>query len=78
MLGGSFSTFLAGYSLLKASIYQVETGQKAFKFNKFTGVREETFNEGWHLKVPWLERPVIYNVKSQPLQQESSTGSKDL
>ena len=77
-MGGGFSALLGAYSLARASIYQVETGQKAFKFNKFLGVREETYNEGWHLKIPYFERAVIYNVKSQPLQQESSTGSKDL
>ena len=67
LFGGGFSTLLAAYSLAKASIYQVETGQKAFKFNKFSGVMPSTYSEGWHLKIPYFERAVIYNVKSQPL-----------
>ena len=42
----------------------VDTGCKAFKFNKFSGVCEGTYKEGYHLKMPWLEKQVIYNVKS--------------
>jgi len=53
----------------------VDTGHKAFKFNKISGVRMETYKEGFHLKMPWLEFPVIYNVKSQPTKIESTTGS---
>ena len=67
LLGGGFSSLLAMYSLGKASIYQVDTGQKAFKFNKFSGCMPTTYDEGWHLKIPYFERAVIYNVKSQPL-----------
>jgi len=57
-------TFLSGYLVLKQGIYYVDTGHKAFKFNKFSGVGESTFKEGYHLKFPWLEKQVIYNVKS--------------
>lgn len=63
---------------VKSAVYNVNTGQKAFKFNKFSGVMMTTYNEGWHLKIPYLEKPVIYNVKSQPTKIESSTGTKDL
>ena len=42
----------------------VDTGHKAFKFNKFSGVMDATYKEGYHLKFPWLEKQVIYNVKS--------------
>lgn len=53
----------------------VDTGHKAFKFNKFNGVRDEIYREGFHFKIPYLERPVIFNVKSQPTKIESTTGS---
>ena len=72
-------TFISGYLVLKQGIYYgksillfnliyvlilVDTGHKAFKFNKFSGVMENTYKEGYHLKFPWLEKQVIYNVKS--------------
>jgi|TARA_B110000977_G_C10863531_1_gene410728 hypothetical protein len=55
-----------GTTILKSAIYTVDTGQKAFKFNALSGVMETTYKEGYHLKIPYLEKPIIYNVKSQP------------
>jgi len=66
------------YSFGKSAIFNVETGQKAFKFNKITGVRDETLREGLHFKMPLLEKPVIFNVKSTASNFDSKTGSKDL
>jgi len=63
-LGGGISSLAMLYGLGKASIYYVDTGHKAFKFNKIAGVRETTFKEGWHLKIPMIEKAIIYNVKS--------------
>lgn len=51
----------------------------AFKFNKYSGVGANTFKEGWHFKIPWLERQVIYSVRST--HQTFTSGncnSKDL
>lgn len=50
----------------------------AFKFNKITGVKENVVKEGIHVKIPMIERPIIYNTKSQPIEYKSLTGSKDL
>lgn len=77
-LGGGISSIAMMYALGKASVYYVDTGHRAFKFNKISGVRMNTVKEGWHLKTPWLEKAVIYNVKSQPTKIESTTGSLDL
>jgi prohibitin 2 len=63
---------------VKQGLYTVETGHKAFKFNKITGVRDTTYAEGLHFKIPYLEKAIIYNVKSQPTQIKSITGSHDL
>jgi len=48
--------------MLKSSLYFVDTGHQALKFNKLTGVGSLTYKEGYHLMVPWFERPIIYNV----------------
>lgn len=42
----------------------VDTGHKAFLFNKFSGVKMTTMKEGLHFRIPFLENPVIYNVKT--------------
>ena len=56
--------------------YIVDTGHKGFKFNKVTGLQPTIFREGYHLRIPWFEIPIVYNVKSQPKNFESKAGSK--
>jgi prohibitin 2 len=56
----------------------VDTGHRAIKFSKLTGVGEKVFKEGYHLMLPWFERPIIYDVRTHPQTIKSVTGSKDL
>ena len=77
-LGGVLSMAFGAYQMKNSCIYYVNTGEKAFKFSKLTGVKMTTVKEGYHLKTPWLENEVIYNVKSQPTKIDTMTGSKDL
>lgn len=56
----------------------VETGHRAIKFNSVTGVRENILREGWHWKMPFLERPIIYDVRTIPTTIKSMTGSKGI
>ena len=78
LAGGALSTLALLYGGAKSAVFYVDTGHKGFKFNKISGVRMNTVKEGWHLKTPWLESAVIFNVKSQPTKIESTTGSLDL
>ena len=64
MLGGGLGTTLLGGYLLKKCMYSVDTGEKAIKFNKIYGVREQVYKEGFHLLMPFIESPIIFNVKS--------------
>ena len=64
--------------IVKSSVYQVETGHKAFIFNRLSGVRMSTVSEGYHIKIPYLEKVVDYNVKASPSMVASKTGSRDL
>uniref|UniRef100_A0A7S3FZG2 Prohibitin n=1 Tax=Strombidium rassoulzadegani TaxID=1082188 RepID=A0A7S3FZG2_9SPIT len=77
-LGGVVSSLFGVYLFGKSAIYYVDTGHKAVKFNKITGMREDTYREGYHLLLPFIEKPVIYSVKSQPTKIECTTGSNDL
>jgi prohibitin 2 len=56
----------------------VEPGHRAIKFNSISGVGETTYREGYNLKLPLLERPIIYDVRTHPKSIKSATGSKDL
>jgi len=63
-LSGIFGMATTAYLMKNQCIYYINTGEKGFKFNKYSGVRPTTYKEGYHLKAPWLEKEVIYNVKS--------------
>mmetsp|Transcript_33126 Transcript_33126/g.43625 ORF Transcript_33126/g.43625 Transcript_33126/m.43625 type:complete len:292 (+) Transcript_33126:44-919(+) len=64
----------AGYN----SFYTVEGGHRSVKFNRLTGIGEKVYEEGMHFMIPWLERPIIYDVRTRPRNLQSLTGSKDL
>lgn len=42
------------------------------------GVKPEIYPEGTHLKIPWFETPVVYDVRAKPRNVASLTGTKDL
>jgi len=63
---------------LYSSIYRVEGGFKAIKFNRFTGVGSTVYPDGINFLIPFIERPIIFDVRSNPESISSLTGSKDL
>lgn len=58
--------------------FDVPSGHKAVMFNRVTGLREQTYGEGIHARVPWFEYPTIYDVRTRPRNISSLTGSRDL
>lgn len=54
----------------------MEGGQKAIIFSRYSGVLPEVHGEGWHLRVPWLHIPHVFNVRTRPTSIPSLTGSK--
>ncbi|CDW72750.1 UNKNOWN [Stylonychia lemnae] len=62
----------------KYTIFHVDTGHGAIVFNKIYGVKNQVYKEGWHLMMPWFERPIVYDLQSRPLTLKSVTGSQDL
>lgn len=71
---------LGGAALYGAthSLFNVEGGHRAIIFNRIVGMKEEVYEEGTHLMVPWFERPIIYDVRARPSLVQSQSGSKDL
>lgn len=67
----------AGYGI-NQSMYTVEGGHRAIIFSRLGGIKNETFAEGLHLRLPWFHYPIIYDIRSRPRKISSPTGSKDL
>ncbi|PVU88687.1 hypothetical protein BB561_005737 [Smittium simulii] len=60
------------------SLYNVDGGHRAIKYSRLNGVMYEIHGEGTHFKIPWIETPIIYDVRAKPRSIQSLTGSKDL
>ncbi|KAF2466036.1 uncharacterized protein BDR25DRAFT_306258 [Lindgomyces ingoldianus] len=68
----------AAAALIQASIYDVKGGTRAVIFDRLSGVKETVVNEGTHFLVPWLQRSIIFDVRTRPRNISTTTGSKDL
>ncbi|GJQ11524.1 hypothetical protein GpartN1_g4673.t1 [Galdieria partita] len=69
------ATAAIGY---KYGLYNVDGGHRAVIFNKFTGVRPKVYGEGTHVRIPFFDVPIIYDVRAKPRSVQSLTGSRDL
>jgi len=76
IFGTSVLTFF-GFAAY-GSLYNVDGGHRGVVFNRITGVRQKVYGEGTHFIIPFVEKPVTYNVRSRPRNISSPTGSKDL
>lgn len=68
----------AGVALLQSSIYDVKGGSRAVIFDRLSGVKETVSNEGTHFLIPWLQKAIVYDVRTKPRNISTTTGSKDL
>ncbi|KAJ3218203.1 Prohibitin-2, subunit of the prohibitin complex (Phb1p-Phb2p) [Clydaea vesicula] len=63
---------------INASLFNVEGGQRAIKFSRFSGVKDDVYVEGTHFFLPWFETPIVYDIRAKPRNVASLTGTKDL
>jgi len=77
IIGTAITLGILGYGTLQ-SLYNVEGGHRAVIFNKLTGVKQIVVNEGTHFRIPFIEYPIIYDIRSRPRQIPTFSGSKDL
>lgn len=67
-----------GVVAFNSSIYDVRGGSRAVIFDRISGVKESVINEGTHFLIPWLQRAIVYDVRTKPRNISTNTGSKDL
>lgn len=65
-------------SVVNSALYNVDGGHRAVMFDRFRGVLPAVTGEGTHFMVPWVQKPIIFDVRSRPKNVPSITGSKDL
>ncbi len=74
-------------SFAQSALYDVRGGSRAVIFDRLSGVKKDVVQEGTHFLVPWLQKAIIYDVRTkvylptfnvQPRNISTTTGSKDL
>lgn len=75
---GGLALTVGGYVLVNHCMYNVEGGHRAVVYSRLSGMSQVVKGEGTHFKLPWLQRPYIYNVRSTPRNIKSKSGSQDL
>jgi prohibitin 2 len=60
------------------SMFTVEGGHRAVKFNYLFGLSSHVYAEGTHFLLPYLEYRVDYSVRVTPRNISAKVGSKDL
>jgi len=76
--GGAVTVGILG-SCFAASLYNVDPGHRAIIFDRIAGVRQVTKGEGSHLRIPILQIPYMFDVRTRPrLIPNQKTGTKDL
>lgn len=45
-------------------------------FDRFSGVKPNVTGEGTHFLIPWVQRPIIFDIRSTPRVVTTITGSK--
>jgi prohibitin 2 len=41
-------------------------------------MKSQVYNEGLNFNIPWFERPIVYDIRTRPVNLQTLTGSKDL
>lgn len=65
-------------TLAQGAMYDVEGGKRAVIFDRLNGVQPNVIGEGTHFVIPWLQKPIIYDVRTKAKVMATTTGSKDL
>lgn len=76
-LGAVAGAAVMGYGAMN-SFYTVPGGHRAVVFNRFVGMKDDFYGEGLNFNIPWVERPIIFDIRTRPVNLQTLTGSKDL
>ncbi|EGD75383.1 prohibitin-2 [Salpingoeca rosetta] len=77
LIGGLIGLGTAAYGV-NESIFTVDGGHRAVIYSRLSGVTDSVLGEGVHFRIPWLQRPIIYDIRAKAKRITSLTGTKDL
>jgi prohibitin 1 len=69
---------LSGASIVASNcFFIVDAGECAIKYDRLFGVLPTTYGEGLHTLIPFIQKPLVYDVKIRPREIQTRSGTKD-
>eukprot|EP01031_Cornospumella_fuschlensis_P039255 gene39255-47774_t len=59
-------------------LFDVDAGTRAVIFDKINGIQDKVVGEGTHFRIPYIQVPIIMDIRARPRSINSVTGTKDL
>lgn len=77
LVGAGVALTVIGPSL--GLFYIVDPGERAIVFNKFSGgIQDYVIGEGIHMRIPFVQDIIKYDIRLKPFEYPTFTGTKDL
>jgi len=67
-----------GGTVAQTALYDVDGGERVVIFDRFRGIQPGVIGEGTHFLIPFVQKPIMFDIKSRPRSIPTITGSKDL
>lgn len=76
-VGALVTAVALGYGATNC-FFTIDGGHRAVMFNRFLGMKDNVYGEGLNFNIPWVERPIVYDIRTRPCNLQTLSGSKDL
>lgn len=67
-----------GLASIGSSVFYVSAGENAIVYNYLTKSFSTNFREGYHIWIPFITRPIVFETRTWFVEESSSTANKDL
>ena len=67
-----------GAAIAGTCTYVVQPGECAVVYSMLTGIKDSTYSEGIHFRMPMIEVPKLFDIRLRPRVISTMTGTKDL
>ncbi len=75
---GNLGAIGAGLLLVGSSVFYVSAGENGIVYNYLTKSFSTNYKEGYHIRLPLITRPIIFETRTRFLEESSTTANKDL
>jgi len=58
--------------------FTVDGGERGILFDRFRGVIPKVYGEGMHFRIPFVQVPKIFEIRTRPQVIHSASGTRDL